>query len=1629
MGESDLALAGGVNVILSPDAAVLFSKWGMMAPDGACKTFDASANGFVRSEGCAVLALKRLADARAAGDPVLAVIRGSAVNSDGRSSGLTVPNGPAQEMVLKKALSNAGLTPMDIDYVEAHGTGTSLGDPIEVGALGAVMCQGRPADRPLRIGSVKTNFGHTEAAAGVAGLLKVVMALRHECIPPHLHFSTPSPAIPWEQFSITVPTTLTPWSRGDRPRRAGVSSFGFSGTNAHVVVEEAPLPSARPNDEEAVSWLVPLSAHDEGTLRTMAQQLAGALSTDLTPTLVDIATTTSIGRSHLTRRVALLAESRSGLESDLRSLAGGQLPANAAEGTVRAGQRPKVAFLFTGQGSQYAGMGRRLYETEPVFSSALDEAAAILEGHLRRPLLETIFTKDGSNLTQTEFVQPALFAIEYALTELWRSWGITPSIVMGHSVGEYVAACAAGVFTLEQALTLIADRARLMQELPAGGGMAAVFADEATVTRQLTEFADRLAIAALNGPEEIVVSGDADALNALLARLKNDGIKSSLLEVSHAFHSPLLDPMLDAFERRARDVKYTAPRIRLLSNLTGAPFAAGSFPDAHYWRRHAREPVRFAPCLDALKDEGITTLVEIGPQPTLLALAGRALPDASWTTVASLRKGRDDRHEMLSGLAKLYVCGTSVNWEALTRGRPGRRVALPTYPFRRERYWAAPGEIARGSIRSGHPLLGERRELARAPGTYIWESDVSLKTHPWLEDHRVEGTVIVPATAYMEIAMASAREVFGSAPVSIQQIENLKPMVLHDDEIRLLQTFLVVEGGNVGRLEVHSCLEGRQDEPVTAARWTAHVTATISQIQSEPPGNGLAIVNAAREQFARTLTGREFYALSAAKGNQWGPCFQGVDHAWVGDGEAVARIQVPNKLAHEVSRYQFHPAISDACGHALVAAVSNKQTGVGSQGAFVGSGVGETRFYRSPAGTTLWAHAKLRRPADGESNIVVGDVKVYDPDGTPVSETRDARLWFFDEHPNDAAPAVPTDWSYKVRWHAQSRGGAGVRSAKAGPWLIFADSSGLAECIAAGRQALDSKTILVAPGDQWSFSGDRASIRPGEPGDYNRLLESVGKPAVVLHLWSMQATDRLPIDRAFAVGSGSLLHLLHALLAAEAKPQPRVWAVTREAQAVATADRCDAPWNAALWGLGRTLAVENAEIWGGLIDVGRDVPIEWAAEQLVAEISAATPEDKIAYRSRQRYVARLERHRPARNRTESFAPKADATYLITGGLGGIGLAVARWLVEQGAKHLLLVGRTRLAASDIRSDSDPDTTAARRAAAVATLKSLGAEVETAAIDIAIEGQLEECLEKRRARGAPAIAGVFHAAGVLQFQPLGALDVSSLRAAMAAKVDGAWQLHRLFAKTPLDCFVLFSSSSALLNSPLLGGYAAGNAVLDALAHHRRACGLPALSINWGTWGEVGMAVEAGRTATGDMLKGAGVIDTSKGLAALRQLLEAGETQVAIMPIDWLEFSRAYPAFASDPLLQQMVVDMGCDSGSELQGLSVRRIAEGSPEQRAAMIGGYLREQAARVLGMGVSRFDDQLALSSYGFDSLMAVQLKNKIEADLGIIIPLIRFLHGPSVGELVPSICEGLETNSIVQGNQSDDSVVWEEGSV
>jgi malonyl CoA-acyl carrier protein transacylase len=760
-GECNLALSGGVNLLLSPELHIAMCKFKALAPDGRCKSFDAAADGFGQGEGCGVVVLKRLSDALADGDNILALIRGSAINHDGPSSGLTVPNGLAQQVLIRKALANAGVQPAQVSYVEAHGTGTFLGDPIEVRALGAVLGEGRSENKRLIIGSAKTNLGHLDSAAGVVGLIKVVLSLHHEEIPPHLHFKEINPHISLDEVPVTIPTRRIPWPAGNKPRIAGVSSFGFSGTNAHVVVEEAPAAQPAQPQVERPLHLLNLSAKSEDALRELAGRFERHLAAQPSASLADICFTANTGRAHFAHRLAVVAESSAQMRAKLAAFTAQQEPASVLNGQVEGAEQPKVAFLFTGQDSQYAGMGRQLYDTQPAFRQTLDRCDELVRPYLEQPLLSVLYPEPGSPslLNETAYTQPALFALEYALAELWRSWGIEPAVVMGHSVGEYVAACVAGVFSLEDGLKLIAERGRLMQALPKDGMMAAVFADEEQVAAAVSPYAELVSIAAANGPKNIVISGERNAMRAVLENLHAKEVKTQRLNVSHAFHSPLMEPILDTFEQTASQLQFKAPRIPLISNLTGRMLKPDEIPDAAYWRRHIREAVRFSAAIETLFEQGYELFLEIGPSPTLLGIGRGCIPDAEQAGVwlPSLRKSRADWQQILESLGMLYVRGVEVDQAGFDRdyARGRRRVVLPTSPFQRKRYWlegtehdarskmALPKKGARSTAL--HPLLGQR--LRSALKEIQFETHLSSDWPHFLADHQVYGAVVVPGTA------------------------------------------------------------------------------------------------------------------------------------------------------------------------------------------------------------------------------------------------------------------------------------------------------------------------------------------------------------------------------------------------------------------------------------------------------------------------------------------------------------------------------------------------------------------------------------------------------------------------------------------------------------------------------------------------------------------------------------------------------------------------------------------------------------------------------------------------------------------------------------------------------------------
>jgi acyl transferase domain-containing protein/acyl carrier protein/ubiquinone/menaquinone biosynthesis C-methylase UbiE len=1006
--ECRMALAGGVNLILMPDTTIILSKSHMMAPDGRCKAFDAEADGFVRSEGCGVVVLKRLSDARADGDRILALIRGTASNQDGRSSGLTAPNGPSQVAVIREALANAGLQPDDIDFIEAHGTGTSLGDPIEARALAEVFGQGRTSDRSLRVGSVKSNFGHAESAAGIAGLIKAVLALQHGIIPPTLHLKKLNPHIDWGGLSIGVPTAATLWNRESGRRVAGVSSFGFSGTNAHVILSDAPAmepvpdgsaqDTSRPGSTPPLQ-LLPLAARTESALAELAHKYQQVFSEKPDLDLADVCYTAGTGRFHFEHRLALVAADLPEAKERLAQFQRDEKHARIRTRRATSSTAPGVVFLFTGQGSQYAGMGRELFETQPVFRRELEKCAEILKPLLDKPLLEVLFADGGEQkgdspqrhlLDETQYTQPALFALEYALAAVWRSWGVEPAAVLGHSVGEYVAACVAGVFSLEDGLRLISERGRLMATLPAGGAMAAVFADESRVSEAIAAERTATAIACINGPANIVISGEHAAVDAALSRLAEAGIRSRRLVVSHAFHSPLMDPILDSFQQVAAGVQYSEPLVTIVSNVTGKMVSPGLMSRSEYWREHIRNPVRFADSIRALRETGQSVFLEIGPHPVLTGMARMTAPDAEVVWTASLKREEGNWESLLDGVSTLFIHGVDLEWTGLHAPSQRKRVALPTYPFQRGRYWLEQRKtgLPRMAIGSGcedgstHPLLGKRLDSPAIVGT-VFEIEMGVERPAFLNDHRIFGRLIMPSPAYIEMALAGAAKVSKlgrskSVPCEVTDLIIREPLFLPEEDFSRIQLILE-EGTELGTgfrvCSKDSAAISNDEDP-----WRTHVSGHVRiGTASLRPDTNIWKREEVWTRCSEETDARSFYDSLVGLGLDFGDRFRGIVRIRRRDGEALAEIRLPESLANETDPYRIHPALLDSCFHLLGAALPAEDV----QSAYLLIGLERFTLFTLPP-EKFWNHTVLR-PGSG-SETFSGDIWLYDDNGRIVAE-------------------------------------------------------------------------------------------------------------------------------------------------------------------------------------------------------------------------------------------------------------------------------------------------------------------------------------------------------------------------------------------------------------------------------------------------------------------------------------------------------------------------------------------------------------------------------------------------------------------------------------------------------------------
>ncbi|MEV6976841.1 type I polyketide synthase [Kitasatospora sp. NPDC093806] len=1514
-GECDLALAGGATVMANPGMFAEFSRQGGLSSDGRCKAYADAADGTGWAEGVGVLLVERLSDAVANGHEVLAVVRGSAVNQDGASNGLTAPNGPSQQRVIGQALASAGLSATDVDAVEGHGTGTRLGDPIEAQALLETYGRGRSAGEPLWLGSLKSNVGHTQAAAGVAGVIKMVMAMREGVLPRTLHVDEPSPHVDWSAGAVELLTEGRAWPEVDRPRRSAVSSFGISGTNAHVILEQAALPVEETVEEAFGLPVVPvvLSGKSEEAVREQAAALLERVRGGEARAL-DVAFSLATSRSAFEHRVAVVAADREELLSRLGELVSGSV-------AVSSPSAGRLGMVFSGQGSQWPGMGLEL-NGFPVFARAYAEVCAELGVEL----------PSDEGIHRTGFAQPAIFALEVALFRLFESWGVSAGVLAGHSVGEIAAAHVAGVLSLKDACALVVARGRLMQALPEGGAMVAVGAPEADVRELLTD-TEGVWVAAVNGPSSLVISGEEEQVLAVAAAAAERGFRTRRLTVSHAFHSGLMDPMLEEFNTVVSGLRFEEPTVPLVSTVTGR-VETELWTDPAYWVRQVREGVRFADAVTTMLELGTGTFLEVGPDAVLSGMVAECLPQdgPARAVVPSLRRDRDQARSAVEALARLHAAGTPVDWDALFQGTGARRIDLPTYAFQRRRYWlhaaGAAGEVgAAGLAASDHPLLGAAVTLA-ASGEVLLTGRLSLATHPWLADHTVLGDAVVPGTALLELALRAGEE---ADCASVEELVIQTPLVLPPTGGMLLQVSVgKPDRAGLRPVEIHSRPERGDD----GLPWTLNAAGTLARPQAESPEGLTEWPPVGATEVA--IDG--LYDRLAELGFTYGPTFQGLRRVWRDGDRTFAEVELPTE--HTGTVFGLHPALLDAALHA----VAFGSPDLPSHGTlpFSWNGV------RLHAGSASTLRVRFTPAAGGAVSL-----RVADESGDPVASVDGLVLRPVSAERLRAARTAFHESLFRVGW-----------SAVPSPAPAAAAHAVIGRPVADGAEAFTDLAALAR------------AVDLGRPG-----------PEVLL----------LTVDAGAEPGAGespeavrgavrSLLAGLQEALADERFGTATIAVVTRNA--VSTGGETPDLPHAAVWGLVRAAQTEHPNRIV-LLDLDDE---DSSAAAVPAALASGEPQ--LAVRAGELLVPRLGRVPVGDGAPATFGP--TGTVLLTGATGTLGALLARHLVtEHGVRHLLLLSR--------RGPAAPGA-----AELVDELAALGATAEVAACDAADRSELAAVLA-----AIPAdrpLVGVVHAAGVLDDGVVESLTPERVDAVLRPKVDAAWHLHELTAGLDLRAVVFFSSIAGVIGNAGQGNYAAANACLDALAQRLRARGVPATSLAWGLWDQDGGMSGSLDRAGVDRLARAGLLPlkAAEGLALFDLALGGSDAAVVPARLD-LAALRTRPDGSPVPVLLSGLAPAPARrtpaAGRRGAAPLAERLHAAAPAERERLVLDLVRTEAAAVLGhASKNAVTEGRAFKDLGFDSLAAVELRNRLGAATELRLPSTLLFDYPTPGDLVAFLC-------------------------
>ncbi len=1559
-GESELALAGGVNLILAPQVSMAYSYASMLSPNSRCRFADAQADGFVRSEGVGLLVLKPLSRAIADGDRIYAIISGSAVNNDGRGSGLLVKPAIAGQIdMLREACQHAGIKPSQLGYVECHGTGTPAGDPVELTALGTLIGPSKKS-APLLVGSVKTNIGHTESAAGATGLIKASLALYHSQIPASLHHHHPSPQIAWNDLNLSVPTTLTPWPHHAETRYAGVSSFGITGTNAHIVLENPPPVAAIEAMGGDVCHLLTLSAHDHQALRATVESWVTFLQ-HAPRSEMDLGTicyNANVRQSALPCRMAVTGTSFEEIVLALQARAD-EMEGVGLEDIYDEVPDTKLAFICSGQGPKFWPLDHALLTRYKVFRDTLAQCDQLLQDLGGWSLLDKLSQDlQPSDLEQTEFAQPALCAIQIALAALLRSWGIQPQAVIGHSMGEVAAAHISGALSLEDTMRVIWHRGRLQQTRCGMGKMAFVALPPMDVEAYLQAY-DGLSIGAVNSPSSTIISGDPEAIDHVVCDLERAEVFSRVLaSVDFASHSHQMDPICAPMTEAVKDIAPSAT-LRTLYSTVEAQAIDGVHLGPQYWADNIRQPVRFAETLEQLVRDGYTHFLEIGAHPVLSQSVMQCLRTSGvdGEVIASLNHDLSAPEALLSSVGQLYQAGFDIDFSPLHTVRPV--VSLPHYAWQRETYWFAEEAPESRSVTPRPPSVSHPFELRQqsCPNSALeqWRVRIPAATCPGLFAHRLRHLTICPGGFLCEIILAVAQARLGNAPPLLRDIVFKEAVILQEGEdLALLAT-------------LSETADGYQVAIQSQDGHTVHVEGCLT---TQP------LSTAARESIDEcvaacdeVLTPDQHYQALRLRDIRYHAELQSIQKIERGPHVAVSVLSMPSSTVSVEPEYVAHPVVVDACFQTLVAALGR----VVDNPCVVQEVATFARHCAAQPDTAYWIHATIEQR--GPQHFV-GQVVLRNTQGEAIWELQDVTLSLL-AHDLDR-------FSYRLHWQASPSAIAPLSGCSQRPWMIVAPAprnpivahlcthletvsvpytvlTSDAEGDAPWHQSEGLHVVLIAP-EQQVLSEDRL----------DDTIDRVGET-----LWSA--------TRDWLRRCGRATHL------------DRMWLITTGVYSTET----DAPnlLHAPLWGMGRSMALEHPSFACHILDLHPDAEPVDCARTVYSEVVGNTDEIQIAYLNQTRHVARLQ---PAQGHYEQNVKlNANGTYLITGGLGGLGLAVADAMIDAGARHLVLTSRSGLPSREVWPALSSDDPRAHQVQAMLAMEARGARVSIYAGDVADKDDMTDLFERSLSL-LPPLRGVIHAAGVVAPNPIATMSHDEFNHVTTSKIQGAWLLHQMVGSRPLDFFVMFSSVASMLGAMHYAHYAAGNTFMDVLARYRTGQGLPALSLNWGPWNHVGL----GNTETRTAMTQAGMLPLAPLTAtqAFIQVLQCKTGQLMLAQVDWQRFGPIYQAKTKSPFLEHL--PLPCLHAEQQMAApkttpqeQVRSRQRVTPGKSDVSLQSTVRALVAQALGLNSPSRVGPQGFTQQGMDSLMAAELARQLSVAVGQSIPPAVIFDYPTVETL------------------------------